>query len=156
MEGVLKISEAANLGLHAMVYLANVQEGRTVSVSQIAESLGVSRDHLGKVLQRLNKLGLVTSHKGPGGGFALERRKGDITLLQIFEAIDGPLVSCDCLLQTPACRKGSCILGDLLRSMFQQVRQHLASRRLSSLTSVYPAVDAARLEVAGLVRPSNS
>jgi len=84
MEGVLKISEAANLGLHSMVYLANVGKDRMVPVSHIADALGVSKDHLGKVLQRLAKLGLVTSRRGPAGGFTLGRPSNQIRLMEIL------------------------------------------------------------------------
>jgi len=145
MEGVLKISEAANLGLHSMVYLANVGKDRMVPVSHIADALGVSKDHLGKVLQRLNKLGLVNSHKGPGGGFAIDTKRGEITLLQILEAIDGPLISASCLLDSQACTKGNCLLGDLLGSLYNQVHDYLSSKRLSDLTCVYPKLSARAL-----------
>ncbi len=134
MEGVLKISEAANLGLHAMAYLAELGPGRMVSVSQIAEELGVSKDHLGKVLQRLNKLGLCNSQKGPGGGFALERRGESITLLEILEAIDGPFTAVHCLLAT-RCNRSACILGDLLPSVHQQVHGYFATKTLSELAT---------------------
>jgi Rrf2 family protein len=122
-----------------MVYLANVEENRMVSVAQIAETLGVSRDHLGKVLQRLNKLGLATSHKGPGGGFSLQRWQRDTTLLEIVEAIDGPLSESCCLLQSQVCSKGHCILGGLLDGVHREVHGYLSSRKLSGMSKTFPA-----------------
>jgi len=136
--GVLRISEAANLGLHAMVFLAGIGNNRMVSVSQIADALGVSRDHLGKVLQRLNRLGLATSHKGPGGGFSLQSWQRETTLLEVVEAIDGPLNHGSCMLGTPVCAEGNCLMGGLLAALYTQVHDYLASRKLSSLASTFP------------------
>lgn len=133
MSGVLRISEAANLGLHAMVYLAGIEKDRMIPVSQIADALGVSRDHLGKVLQRLNRLGLATSHKGPGGGFALQSWQRETSLLEIVEAIDGPLGRTSCMLTSRACSNGSCLMGGLLDTLYQQVHDYLAAKKLSSL-----------------------
>lgn len=137
MSGVLRISEAANLGLHAMVYLAAVEKDQMVPVSQIADALGVSRDHLGKVLQRLNRLGLATSHKGPGGGFALQSWQRETSLLEIVEAIDGPLGRSSCMLAARACTNGTCLMGGLLDALYQQVHDYLAGKKLSALDGVF-------------------
>ncbi len=144
MSTVLRISEAANLGLHAMVYLAGVEEARMVPVSVIADALGVSRDHLGKVLQRLNRLGLATSHKGPGGGFALQTWQRETSLLEIVEAIDGPLGRTSCMLSTRACSNGSCLMGGLLDNLYQQVHDYLAEKKLSTLGATFRAAKDAK------------
>ncbi|HPO08283.1 MAG TPA: Rrf2 family transcriptional regulator, partial [bacterium] len=93
--------------------------------------------HLSKVLQRLGKVGLVTSIRGPKGGFVLSRGGDEIALLEVYEAIDGPLASSSCLFHTPICDGQNCILGDLLSPVNQMVRNHLAKTKLSELTSVF-------------------
>lgn len=135
MSNLLKISEAASLALHAMVYLAS-QENGPVSTARIAEALGVSRAHLSKVMQWLSRDGLVDSVRGPKGGFVLARDPGDITLLDVYEVIEGPLEESECLLDAPACG-GQCILGDLLRSVNRQVAEKLKGTRLADLTGVF-------------------
>ena len=136
MSNVLRISDAASLGLHAMVLLA-VDWQKEISTRQIASKLQVSEAHLSKVLQRLGKVGLVTSSRGPRGGFALARKAEEITLLDVYEAIDGPLVPNNCLLGTRICGGERCILGDLLETVDSQVREYLATTRLHELTSIY-------------------
>lgn len=133
MSGLLRISEAANLGLHAMAYLAANPSNANTSVAELSKRLAVSKEHLGKVLQRLNKLGLLRSHKGPGGGFTLGRRRDEITLLEILEAIDGPLPTESCLLSFRDCPHERCSFGGLLTSVSDRVRAQLAETRLSDV-----------------------
>jgi Rrf2 family protein len=128
---VFKVSEAASLALHAMTVLAT-NPGRAISTSEIAEGLGVSENHLSKVFQRLARAGLVRSTRGPKGGFSLDRAADDLTLLDVYEAIEGPLVPRSCLFGRPVCN-GQCILGDLLHSVNTQIHDRLATTKLSSL-----------------------
>jgi len=136
LSNVLRMSEAASLGLHAMVLLA-ADSQKEISTRQIASKLQASEAHLSKVLQRLAKVGLVASTRGPRGGFGLARKGDEITLLDVYEAIDGPLVANNCLLGTRICGGERCILGDLLEKVDRQVREYMATTRLNELTNVY-------------------
>ena len=136
LSSVLKVSDAASLGLHAMVYLA-AGSRNGMSTRQIASELQVSEAHLSKVLQRLGKVGLVASTRGPKGGFTLGKKAEEITLLEVYEAIDGPLVPQRCLLGTRICGGERCIMGDLLETVDSEVKEYLATTRLFELTSVY-------------------
>jgi len=136
LSNVLKISDAASLGLHAMGLLAT-RPDTGFSTKQIARDLQVSEAHLSKVLQRLTKVGLAASTRGPRGGFALARSAESITLLDVYEAIEGPLVATRCLLGKRVCNGRQCILGDLLTTVDGQVRDYLATTRLADLTSIY-------------------
>lgn len=132
MTPTLSISEAASLGLHAMALLAS-QPRRNLSAREMASALKVSSHHLSKVMQRLARAGLVDSVRGPHGGFKLARRASAITLLQIYEAVEGALpLEQGCLLHKPACR-GQCILGGLVRKMGDEVRDYLARTTLEGL-----------------------
>jgi len=136
MANVLKISEAASLALHTMVYLA-ADDGRLATTHQISEVLRVSEAHLSKVLQRLGKVGLVDSTRGPGGGFKLGKSGEQISLLEVYEAIEGPLTPTNCLLGTPICSGEKCILGGLLEDVNRRVKEYFAQTRLHELTDVY-------------------
>jgi len=136
MPNMLKISEAASLAFHAVVYLAAAGD-RLISNGEMAENLKVSENHLSKVLQRLTRAGLVRSIRGPKGGYVLNRPAQDITLLEVYEAIEGKLVTGDCLLEEPACDRQKCILGGLLKSVDSQVRDYLAGRKISELTAAF-------------------
>ena len=139
MSGILKISEAATLALHAGAYLASNSEG-PAPTRRIASELNVSEAHLAKVLQRLSKEGLVRSTPGPKGGFNLAKPADEISLLEVYEAIEGPLGVGGCLLGEPVCKDGLCILGGLVTEVDQRVRDYLARTRLSQLTGAIPAL----------------
>lgn len=129
MAVLLRISEAASLALHTVVLLA-AEPGRVVSTGEIASTLRVSAAHLAKA-------GLVRSIRGPKGGFILGRAGEEITLLEVYEAVEGPLVLSDCLFSEPICSGERCILGGLLEEVNDRVRGYLAETRISELDNVY-------------------
>lgn len=132
MPGVVKISEAASLALHAMVVLVKNPD-RPVSTNEIATTLGVSENHLSKVLQRLVKGGLLGSVRGPNGGFSLQDSPARITLLQVYEAVEGPLIQAQCLFNRPICDGKSCMLGGLIETVNKDVRDQLERTTLDQL-----------------------
>lgn len=133
MSNLLKITEAASLGLHTMTLLA-AEPGRLVNAKEAAAALQASEAHLAKVLQRLARAGLVESVRGPKGGFSLARPADQITLLEVYEAIEGPMVVRHCLFSTQLCNGEKCIFGNMLESVDAQVRQYLASTKLHQVT----------------------
>lgn len=133
---ILKISDAAAIALHTMGLLAS-RPGQSFRVADIARLLPVSENHLAKVLQRLLKEGLVRSLRGRGGGYALALDPARVTLLQVFEAIEGPLARQGCLLGAPVCRGQRCMLGPLLHSVEQEVREYLSTHRLSDIDNPF-------------------
>ena len=136
MSTLLRISEATSLALHSVVFMAGNPD-RLVPTAEIALALHSSESHLSKVLQRLAHLGLVRSSRGPGGGFTLNRPADQITLLEVYEAVEGPLTSSDCLLDAPVCGGAHCILGGLLATVNYQVADYLAGTRVADLNHVY-------------------
>ena len=87
MANVLKMSDATILGLHAMVYLAGSHgkvDSKAHSTRKIASVLNASEAHLSKVLQRLAHTGLLSSTRGPKGGFTLAKGSDQITLLDVL------------------------------------------------------------------------
>jgi len=127
---MLKLTEAALLAMHTMVYLAGKPD-RRVSTREIAAEFDASEAHLSKVLQRLARYGLVKSERGPKGGFSLNTHYGgEITLLDIYESIEGPLVERKCFHTTRICDENQCLFGNLLGNINKQVREYLSATRL--------------------------
>ena len=132
MTQLVNISEAVSIALHTMALLAT-DAGHRLRNKQIAATLGASEHHLAKVMQRLVKAGLVDSVPGPRGGFLVNRPAEDITLLTIYEAIDGTIGEQECLLGKPICSGKSCLLGELLHSIHAQLRDYLSKTTLTEL-----------------------
>lgn len=112
MHDLLKISEGALIALHSADYMAG-REG-LCSAAAIAEDLGVSYNHLSKVLQQLNRAGLVSAARGPKGGFSLSPAGKKATVGDFLSAIDGRIELGTCLMGNRPCRKHECMLGRFL------------------------------------------
>lgn len=112
MQTILKISEAAAIGLHAADYLA--QRRGLASAQEMSRALGVSYNHLSKVLQTLTKAGLVAPVRGPKGGFALSPSGRKAAVRDFMRAIDGPIRLHDCLMGAKVCRHHDCLFGKFL------------------------------------------
>jgi len=134
MDTALKISEAAGLAIHAVTILARTGGDEPVKLSRIARLLGASEAHLGKVMHRLAQARVVSSKRGPSGGFTLGPRAAAMTLLDVYEMIDGPLGESKCLMGYMACPLGGCVLGDAVQSINEHVRSTLGNQRISDLS----------------------
>jgi Rrf2 family protein len=132
MPTMLRISEAASLAMHAGAVLAGAPD-KAIPTREIASTLKVSENHLEKVLQRLAKAGIVKGARGPGGGFRLSRSAGNITLQDIYEAIEGKITMSGCLLGNRECRPEECILRGLSDSVNLQVSSYFSRTTLESL-----------------------
>lgn len=128
---MFKVSEAAALAMHTMVRLA-AEPTAVVTVAQLASEFSASEAHLSKVLQQLAKEDLVRSVRGPKGGFSLNQPPEQVTLLRVYELMDGTLVPHACLFRHPMC-DGDCLLGDLLKDMNAKVREHFEKTSLADL-----------------------
>lgn len=130
MSNFIQISEAASIALHSMALLANDIE-KLFNVKQITEKIEASDNHLAKVMQRLSKAGLIKSVRGPKGGFTLAKKKDDITLLDIYEAIEGNINVKGCPLIREKCPFKTCIFGNFLTDTNKKMAEYLSSKTLA-------------------------
>ncbi|MFO8000112.1 MAG: Rrf2 family transcriptional regulator [Marinilabilia sp.] len=128
MSNIVALTEAASIGLHSMVLIARSDE--VLNVARISDFIGSSRHHVAKIMQRLSKAGFVFSTRGPSGGFMLKKKPAEVTLLDIYEAIEGPLSVETCPLNREDCPFGECILGDLSLRMSGEIKKYLENRTL--------------------------
>ena len=123
---MLKLTKKADYGLMALKYLAEHPETPALSAKDVADAYGIPAQLLAKVLQRLTKTGLLRSHAGMNGGYALARNPRQISAFEVIHAIDGPLFltsctkgakSCDltpnCTIKEPLARVNETIIGVL-------------------------------------------
>lgn len=144
MPTVIQISEATSIALHSIVFVARAK-GANVTVKEIVSAAGFSHAHSSKVLQQLVRAGLLRSSRGPKGGFLLSGPASDITLLDVWEAMEGHLRVDTCIVNgnPDECPFDRCILGELPRRLSEEFREYLGSRTLVSVVE----------DVAGETRP---
>src|SRR5579875_920153 len=85
----MRLSEGVEWASHCVVVLAGLPEGMTLPAGRLAELHGVPGPYLAKALQALARAGIVRSTSGRYGGYQLARPPGDITMLDIVEAVEG-------------------------------------------------------------------
>ncbi len=94
---MLRLSNLADYGVVVMTAAARAgDEGRHVSTAQVASVTNIPAPTVSKLMGHLGRAGLLTSHRGVSGGFALARAAEDISLADIVEAIDGPISLTHC------------------------------------------------------------
>jgi Rrf2 family protein len=108
-------------------------DGR-VSTASISEAETIPLPFLTKVISRLATAGLVTTSRGMGGGVSLARPPEEITLLQVVEAVDGPIVLNHCLLRSGTCdREPDCAAHDVWAEIQDGLVRELDSVTMKAL-----------------------
>jgi Rrf2 family protein len=87
----MKMTRASNYALHAVAYMAAQDQDVPIASHIIAEKRGIPKRFLLKVLKPLVSARVLTSVKGPEGGYRLARPAKDVSLLEVIEAVDGPI-----------------------------------------------------------------
>jgi Rrf2 family protein len=128
----MKLTRASSYALHALVYLAR-EKTAAVPSHVIAEKEHLPELFLLKVLKPLADARVLRSLKGPNGGYALARASKDITLLEVIEAVDGPIRG-----DAPGVGKGEGVALDkrlqaVCDSVAALVRERLAKVTLAEL-----------------------
>lgn len=87
-----------------MMYLAvNASEDKKLDIKNIATELNIPQHFTSKILQQLCKQGLLSSIKGPGGGYFLSKNNLETPLIKVIECLDGASVLDTCILGLPQC-----------------------------------------------------
>lgn len=98
------LSNTSRYAIRAVIYLAlNANEDAKIGIKTISKELDIPTPFLGKILQTLAKHKILSSTKGPHGGFGLGKNPHDITLMEIVEVIDGLDDFDSCLLGLKTC-----------------------------------------------------
>jgi len=88
-----------------MIHLASLPRGARPSHAELAAAVDCPRQFLSKVLQRLTRAGLIVSHRGKAGGFELLDSRRQASLLEVVEAVEGPLHLNRCLESAHSCER---------------------------------------------------
>jgi Rrf2 family protein len=98
----MQITRQADYAVRAVLHLARSGDTRTAT-SVIAEEQKIPPSFLAKIISQLSIAGLLHTSRGARGGVTLARHAGEITLLEVIEAIDGPIQLNECVGDTSTC-----------------------------------------------------
>jgi Rrf2 family protein len=100
---MLRLSKKTDYALMAMKHLALLGDRGSSSAREIAEQYDIPVELMAKVLQRLARKGLLSSHQGTRGGYELARPSTTISIADVLEAVDGPLTVTACSVHDHGC-----------------------------------------------------
>lgn len=130
----MELTRKGEYAIRGIVYLAKQPSGKVMLVSEVAEATGVSQTFLAKIFQSFAKLGLVNSFRGTGGGFLLGRPASKITLRQVVEAVEGPIIPNRCLNGEGNCdREAECQVHPVWRKVQEEIASILDAVTLEDL-----------------------
>ena len=133
---MLRLSKKADYALIAMKHLATRPDGGSASAREIAGQYDIPLELLAKVLQRLTRHNLVTSHQGTRGGYRLARPVAQISVADIIQAIDGPLTVTACSTESENCDQyEKCSVRDPLWKIKDRIIAALASCSLQEISA---------------------
>jgi len=131
---MLRLTKKADYGLMALKYLAEQPGDSAQSAKDIAEAYHIPQQLLAKILQTLAKAGLLVSHAGTNGGYALAKSAKDISAFEVIRAIDGPLFITSCITIHGACDLTStCTIKEPLRKVNDSIKELLSGIHISDL-----------------------
>jgi Rrf2 family protein len=131
---MLRLTKKADYGLMALKYLAEQADGSAHSAKDIAEAYHIPPQLLAKILQTLAKAGLLVSHAGTNGGYALSRGAKEISAFEVIRAIDGPLFITSCITIHGSCDlAGHCTIKEPLRKVNDSIKELLSAISISDL-----------------------
>jgi len=132
--GKMKFSTKVRYGMRAMVEIARADQNNPLNISRIAESQAVSRKYLESLLVKLKKHGILKSLRGQKGGYMLQKAPEDISIFEISEALDGPVMLVNCRIDDQICnRQKSCTTVHLWEHLTEKLTGEMKSITLSDL-----------------------
>ncbi len=142
---MLPLSQTTGYAVRALCCLQE-PGGQPVLVEEVAESTGIPRSYLSKLIHKLAKKGLVKARRGHHGGVVLGKPSIEITLEELSEAIDGVAWQKRCLMGLMGCSEGApCVLHDFWHETLEQILARLRSVTLADLARHHdPGVEAFR------------
>lgn len=141
----MKFSVGVEYALHCLLYMVNIEEGKSVGIRDLATFQGISETYLSKVYTKLTKSGIIKSVPGVKGGYALAKNPEEITFWDVVEAVEGkePFFQCAEIRQNnilldkdnlpDSHTKCPCLIKVVMLEAENEMKKYLESKTLSWL-----------------------
>lgn len=132
----MHFTRQADYGLRTVLYLAGLQTGESVSTSKIAHDQHIPTSFLAKIVSQLAIAGVLRTARGARGGVSLARPAAQISVLDVVQAIDGPIELVHCLDDPEDCIfSEACSIQRTMQEAQQALTGSLAGADFASLAS---------------------
>ena len=121
----MQITRQADYAIRAIYYLSGLEPGQRASTSKIAKEQNIPPSFLAKIISQLSVAGLLHTSRGARGGVSLARDPKEVTMLDVIEAIDGPILLNECVNDAHGCNfDKECPM----RSLWVEIQKDLVTR----------------------------
>ncbi len=132
---MIRLTKAGEYGLRAIRYMVENGHEDRISIGDISDNKKIPEPFLRKLFKPLVKQGIVNSTRGVSGGVRLSKAPEEITILEVVEALEGPLALNECLLEDNSCEfLAECGMHDVWDEAQSAMAKVLRSRNLTHLT----------------------
>ncbi len=137
---MLKLTKKVDYALLALSFLSQQEPEQVVNIREISETYQIPTEILAKVLQKLSKKGILQSHHAPKGGYSLKKPVREISILNVIDAIDGPVGILSCSDgQDKICQQiDNCDIRSPLEKIQGKIMWLLEDMTLEELTQAVP------------------
>jgi Rrf2 family iron-sulfur cluster assembly transcriptional regulator len=129
----MRLTAKGRYAVTAMLDIAVHQEKGPISLADISERQGISLSYLEQLFSKLRRNELVSSVRGPGGGYKLGRDAGDIFVAQIVDSVDETVDATKCAGRANCQHGETCLTHELWADLSEQIHQFLSSIDLATI-----------------------
>jgi Rrf2 family protein len=130
----MKLSTQADYAVRAVFELANHDPGAVLHTGDIAAAQRIPGPRLAKVINDLARADLVRTQRGHQGGVTLARPAAEISVRDVYEAVEGPIILCRCRRHPEACVDDGCDTHDFWHGVETLLNQELETTTFAALT----------------------
>jgi Rrf2 family iron-sulfur cluster assembly transcriptional regulator len=131
----MRLTTKGRFAVTAILDLAMSQTGGPVSLAGISERQGISLSYLEQLFGKLRRNALVTSVRGPGGGYLLAKSLDDVSVADIIRAVDEPMDTTQCHGKENCHDDQKCLTHDLWAGLNDRIFEYLSSVKLAHLVA---------------------
>lgn len=139
----MRLTRFSDYALRVLIY-TGLEQDRRVTIRNISDAYGISRNHLMKVVSQLTRLGYLQAQRGPGGGIMLARPPAKIKLVDVIRDTEEDLAMVECFVPQGQCTiSPACRLQHIIAEALDAFMETLSEYTLEDLLE--PAADLSRL-----------
>lgn len=131
----MKLTPAAELAVRGILVLAQEHGQGPTTLAEVCRRRDLPREYLTKIFASLSRSGLITPIRGKGGGYVLARPPESISLLEVIEAVEGPIALNFCQQDPPQCEQDHCPVRPIWTDIQEYIRTRLGAQTLGDLVS---------------------
>jgi len=136
----MRLPPAAEFAVRGATALAGHYGNGPLSLDSICAAQGLPKPYLTKIFASLTRAGLITPVRGKHGGYLLAKAPGQISLLEVIEAVQGPVNLNFCTHDPPRCDREQCPMRPVWKDLQAHLRKRLAAVTLGNGATVHKAV----------------